>query len=83
LDIERTGIVSIDSFDAKSYECRIEFLGVRFDVESDGVCSVRPPNRTARISFGIESNGAKHSIDSIEQISAMCGKFWSWFSVTD
>ncbi|KAH6974314.1 hypothetical protein BKA56DRAFT_659048 [Ilyonectria sp. MPI-CAGE-AT-0026] len=30
LDILRTGIESIDSFDAKSYECRIEFLGVRF-----------------------------------------------------
>lgn len=34
MDILRTGIESIDSFDAKSYEYRIEFLGVRFDVES-------------------------------------------------
>ncbi|KAL6411725.1 copia-like retrotransposable element [Ilyonectria robusta] len=34
LDILRTGIESIDSFDAKSYEYRIEFLGIRFDVES-------------------------------------------------
>jgi hypothetical protein len=31
MDILRTGIESIDSFDAKSYEYRIEFLGVRFD----------------------------------------------------
>jgi hypothetical protein len=34
MDIERMGIESIDSFDAKSYKCRIEFLGIRFDVES-------------------------------------------------
>jgi hypothetical protein len=34
MDILRTGIGSIDSFDAKSYKYRIEFLGIRFDIES-------------------------------------------------
>jgi gag-polypeptide of LTR copia-type len=54
MDILRMGIESIDSFDAKSYEYRIEFLGIRFDVESNGVRLIRysmASNRMWRISF--------------------------------
>ncbi|KAH6973973.1 hypothetical protein EDB80DRAFT_900410 [Ilyonectria destructans] len=62
LDILRTGTESIDSFDAKSYECRVEFLGIRFASNQMGALH-STSNRTCHISFDIESNGAKHSID--------------------
>lgn len=62
MDIERTGIESIDSFDAKSYECRNEFLGIRFDVESNS-----PSTFDSRIERGcvhstVESNGWRRSV---------------------
>ena len=80
MDILRMGIESIDSFDAKSYEYRIKFLGVRFDVESNGARLIRysiASNRTWRISFDIRiepcmavrrsnrTNGPVHEIRSI------------------
>lgn len=61
MDILRTGIESIDSFDAKSYEYRIESLGVRFDVESATAPfdSMRIERQVARSTFdNIESNVA-------------------------
>jgi hypothetical protein len=54
MDILRMGIESIDSFDAKSYEYRIERQEIRFDVESNGVRLIRysmASNRMWRISF--------------------------------
>ncbi|KAM4067617.1 hypothetical protein HRG_001494 [Hirsutella rhossiliensis] len=57
MDILRTGIESIDSFDAKSYEYRIEFLGVRFDVES-----ATAPFDSHRIERGVP----RSTFDSIE-----------------
>lgn len=75
MDIERTGIESIDSFDAKSYECRNEFLGIRFDVESNSLprstvesnegVSIRQSNRTG--------GGVRSEIDRFDRTEyAMC-----------
>lgn len=97
-DIERMGIESIHSFDAKSYECRIEFLGVRFDIVSTaslfdsmrikcGVSrSTRESTRVHFIRHRIERHQAldRKSIDSVEQGYAMYGNMAGGrFSVMD
>ena len=70
MDILRMGIESIDSFDAKSYEYRIEFPGVVFDVESNVAHFVRHKSNLAWLfDVWIEQMALfdKKSIDSIEQ----------------
>jgi hypothetical protein len=62
MDILRMGVESIDSFDAKSYEYRIECQEIRFDIESATARSIR-----------CESNGAKHSIENRSIRSNECG----------
>lgn len=72
MDILRMGIESIDSFDAKSYEYRIKFLGVVFDVESNKARLIRysiTSNRMWRIRSSHKSNLAWLFDVRIEQMA--------------